>query len=450
MPQVTPLDLDVVVPSNEHTKEYLTEEGFSSLNEILADLVESVYGSKLEMALSGGELKGLYTPPSPTGGGAADERPGPGKATLAGKIRQEDGRLVFDGQWEHTDGPLSQGRFMMVQKQNPSQEEIRAPVFEGWWREGVEDDDDDVDSEIAPDSPHQSKWKTWAWGLEKASTCDTDSVGRDFTIDDSEASLSLCSDEVAATCWRAKVNQMIQSAHMERFTMACVWLFFVQTVIQLVAAHLELEAELLLNCLFNAIYSTLYAMFLCVYAVMVHRPARLYMVGVLLYFFGYVAFLIIYASLLAVEDYHVAWYHLGSWLFVVGSALLVKATIPVKEEHVTFTHRFSPLRLENSCFWGSLCFLVGSVVFAASAAELCDGVSGGLAIFVAGRFCFVCGSRTERCNFLLLREGAAKNSIVLLKSRSAEFIRSRSATFCLNSPRSIGVSHPHATSFFDA
>ena len=108
---MTPLDFNVVVPGGVQAEKV----GISTLNDILTDLVESVYGSRIAIDFSDGELKGLYTPPSPTG--RVDEKPGLGKATLAGKMRQECGRVVLDGSWEHTDGPLSQGRFMMVQKQ---------------------------------------------------------------------------------------------------------------------------------------------------------------------------------------------------------------------------------------------------------------------------------------------------------------------------------------------
>merc|ERR1712130_684565 len=97
-------------------------------------------------------------------------------------------------------------------------------------------------------------------------------------------------------------------------------------------------------------------------------------------------------------------YVLGSVLFLVGSVFLVTATsVPA--------YACSPLSKSGSLFWGSVCFLMGSIAFTYdSVMHYNPGTpampwltKGGYSVFIAGRFYFVWGSLTPDCGVLLQR-----------------------------------------------
>jgi hypothetical protein len=81
-------------------------------------LLEDAYGSKLSLTIDSNTVKGTYAPPSPSG---------MGHAVLEGLL--EEGK--FKGQWQHVQGPSSQGSFEMSWDGNG---------VVGWWKdlEGLE------------------------------------------------------------------------------------------------------------------------------------------------------------------------------------------------------------------------------------------------------------------------------------------------------------------------
>ena len=160
------------------------------------------------------------------------------------------------------------------------------------------------------------------------------------------------------------------------------WLFLVETLLQLLAFSAMASAEVRnhLNMVCNVIYSLLYASILASYTMMETPPSALCILGVFLYWSGYVAFLALYSVDLWSVDLSsvVPLYYAGAWLFLSGSAFLMVTTSGVS--------------------WvGSTAFGIGSIFFVLDAHGVGSGYLNGtigLATFLVGRFCFVFASRT--------------------------------------------------------
>ena len=313
---------------------------------------EDVYSSRLSFQVNGSAFSGTYAPPLKEDAESGETR-GPGKATLQGQVTTgEDGSVVIVGQWRHIgDTPYGHvedgGAFEMKSGPcaEPRQDLSALGSMEGVWWMG------DGEKEKNP----------WRWNAR-----DIADVQR----------------------WS---KRFVTSVNMERFGMACAWLFFIQTAMQLLAILPDEKWSINdpMNTAFNVDYSILYAAFLLAYVELGSklRPHWTYTSGVFLYFLGYVLFACLYAG----AGGGAGLYHGGSWLFLVGSVLLMYATR---------CDNYNPLRKGSALFWGSTCFFLGSVMFAIDAASLGNPRANsiiGLVLFVLGRLFFVRGSQTARC-----------------------------------------------------
>jgi len=171
---------------------------------------------------------------------------------------------------------------------------------------------------------------------------------------------------------------------LEVYGMTHSWLFLVETFLQLLAFSAMASADVRnhLNMVCNAIYSLLYASILASYTMMEKPPDKLCVLGVFLYFGGYVAFLALYSvDLWGVDLTSIGpLYYAGAWLFLSGSVFLMVTTSGVS-------------------WWGSTAFGIGSIFFVMDSHGVGSGYLNGtigLAIFLIGRLCFVFASRTER------------------------------------------------------
>ena len=213
----------------------------------------------------------------------------------------------------------------------------------------------------------------WKWNLKKRSSS-TEEVGR-FT------------------------HRFVISIYMDRFGMICAWLFFIQSLLQLISFTEEWSCNKDMNLVFNTDYSALYFIFLLAYFELgTNRPHWTYILGVVLYFVGYVSFMFLYAD---VGDAK-ALYRGGSWLFLIGSLFLMYATA------LNRIQEYNPFSKSSALFWGSSCFFLGSLFFVIDADSYGFGerenVIVGFVLFTIGRIFFVRGSQTPRCDFLFLRE----------------------------------------------
>eukprot|EP00939_MAST-03C_sp_MAST-3C-sp1_P000415 g415.t1 len=341
---------------------------------------EDAYSSRLDFSISeNNEFLATYMPPTikvssspvvPEGGdvenegGPAiessndDKSQGPGgKAALKGTVEELDGGMIrITGEWKHQtkDTPFHHlpagGHFEMVSKQGASPKFL-GPMQGFWWIKGKDDEK-----------------HSWLW--------------------------SLRTEKVQERC----TERLAKSVHMDRFGMACGWLFLIQTVLQLASFIETWSVNADMNTAFNIDYSILYFAFLLAYVELGKvRPHWTYIMGVFLYFLGYVLFAALYAEAGDAESL----YHGGSWLFLVGSLFLMYAT---KLDHI---HEYNPLAKSSALFWGSTCFALGSVFFAMDAASSginarANGIAG-YGFFVLGRIYFVRGSQTKRCSVLFTK-----------------------------------------------
>ena len=115
------------------------------------------------------------------------------------------------------------------------------------------------------------------------------------------------------------LRRLVDSAWLDRFGIFCGWLFCFQTTAQLCSAFFQWKANVLLNLVFNVVYTLCYILFLVAYYFLTARPPRRYMVGVALYTDGYAVFVAIYSGCPGSAEL----YHLGSWLFLIGSVFLM-------------------------------------------------------------------------------------------------------------------------------
>merc|ERR1719461_657882 len=137
-------------------------------------------------------------------------------------------------------------------------------------------------------------------------------------------------------------------------------------------------------------------------------PDKLCVLGVFLYFGGYVAFLALYSvDLWGVDLTSIGpLYYAGAWLFLSGSVFLMVTTNGIS-------------------WWGSAAFGIGSIFFVMDAHGVGEGYYNGtigLATFLIGRFCFVLASRTERvglCSIKFNHSKSFQKSIPSLSSLSS-------------------------------
>jgi hypothetical protein len=403
--------------------------------------VENYYGSGLTVRLEGspfgGAVVGSYAPPC-----SGQELVRPGKAELRGTYALDAGKIVLVGTW-HTEGPLTHGDFEM---RSLLEAGGASGKFEGWWRSSDEpgrhawcweklDTRDSAPVELRRHVRRASRRPTTVRfeGVELANlqvpldqgdatpkdkdewtTCDLES-GKCKPAAPQEActevtprsqkseAVTVVSQDDDLSC-SDKMALLVASVKMERYGMLCAWLFFAQTLGQLLSAHYGWALHTPFNVACNAVYSVTYLSFLAAYGVMMTPPDSRYVGGVALYFLGYAVFLSLYVrSFLGLAGGAGALYHAGSWLFLSGSALLLVATAPPQPAKGSGP-RFSPHLLGASLWWGSLMFFVGSAFFCADAAGygwISGGnVTAGLVTFTLGRLFFVRGSQTRRCDFL--------------------------------------------------
>jgi len=149
-----------------------------------------------------------------------------------------------------------------------------------------------------------------------------------------------------------------------------------------------------------------------------------YVFGVVLYTFGYACFLVLYALTLFMEDEDVVaqasqiLYLVGSLLFLAGSAVLVRATLPPPipmlfrklSWYEEIPKKYSMIDQQSSLFWGSMMFLLGSLLFSLDAGwGLLDAdskpemlgivcICAGYGLFTVGRVYFLWGSTTADCD----------------------------------------------------
>ena len=162
--------------------------------------------------------------------------------------------------------------------------------------------------------------------------------------------------DVATAAPAGRLAALVQSVHMDRFGMACAWLFFGMTAAQVASHAGGYAGNSALNFACNGVFAALYLAFLLAYAVMPVPPAAGYVAGVLLYFVGYAVFCLLYGLLVYGAPHGPGWYFLGASCFLTGSVSLVAATAPAGRG----ARRFSPLAPGAALWWGSSCFLAGS------------------------------------------------------------------------------------------
>lgn len=424
-------------------------------------LLEGHYGSKLHLRVNPNTqcCDGTYEPvcqddsdvPSqmPAGEDEQVDRPSStrstrsGHAILFGRIKSELGSndFVLKGEWRHVEGPLEGGSFEM--KINDS------GLANGWWLKQGE-------SETTP----------WQWtprDLEAGLESQPFKKKRQGASDDDEdedvvqtaiatkprlrPSLSTRSGRGLSFFDEILESEGASSVRIARWGVLCAWIFFYQTLAALSMSPLQISspASSLLQCAFQAVYTTTYLSFLVIYSKMRVIPPLDYVMGVALYTLGYACFLTLYAVALAMPDDEDAdtplqlLYLGGSLLFLLGSAMLVRATIPppvpmlfrelscMEKIHA----QYSLFDQQSSLFWGSITFLLGSFMFcldsswsllnADSRPELLSvfSITLGYAFFTVGRLYFLWGSTTSECDALFRGAGWGYNwCIACLPSKS--------------------------------
>jgi len=289
-----------------------------------------------------------------------------GRSVLSGVLVRDGagaGGQRLEGTWEHEGGPLSKGTFEL-------RWDAASGGMRGWWKE-----------EGRGDVQHE-----WAW--------------------------------LPARSVRARVHGFVHGKGMEVYTVACCWLFAVQTLVQTAQALtaptvLDVDSQALTagqsNLAFNSVFTVAYASFLLAFYLMRERPAATYVLGVVLYTLGYLTFVVYFGILEAGMDWGLpALYLAGAQLFLLGSMSLVIATAPKAGE------TWSPTAKSAALLWGSAAFLAGSVFFTVDASQVLSGepysryaVSTGYGCFTAGRFYFLWGCTTPRVGVCFHASGRA-------------------------------------------
>lgn len=211
-------------------------------------------------------------------------------------------------------------------------------------------------------------------------------------------------------------TRIVESVWMDRYGMVCAWLFLFMTFIQLSSiasqatklthpAFIQLwHSNRSINQAFNVVYAVCYTSFLVAYSISSTAKNWLYTLGVALYTIGYFVFAAIHSG----TDGQASLYHAGSWLFLIGSLLLMCSSAPSGGGRWYTPRGHSPFRIQSTIWWGSTLFLLGSIAFACDAIGLGDPVLNavlGLCLFTAGRCLFVVGSQTPRCTIVFCSVG---------------------------------------------
>jgi len=320
------------------------------------EFVEDNYMSVMKADCNQDRFKCVYHPAEVTRDAPNDgccmnrrSRPLPGIAVAEGHLERIDGVVYIRGTWKHMDstllveGPCSSGSFLMVSDKSVND-------FNGWWQFDTSD-------------AHHG----WKWTRNKS---------------------------------RALATWLAESVWMDRYSMLCSWLFLSQTSIQLMSHACEWDSDFNvdLNQAFNMVYAVCYVWFLSAFSLSSIPQGFLYTTGITCYSFGYV----VYAGIYSGARGQTILYHLGSWLFLVGSVSLMCSSRPKGRGCL---HAYSPHRIQSSVWWGSTMFLLGSVCFACDASGFgkhrINAVLG-LSCFTAGRCFFVWGSQTRRCTCIFL------------------------------------------------
>eukprot|EP00931_Biecheleriopsis_adriatica_P100849 TRINITY_DN7608_c0_g1_i1.p1 TRINITY_DN7608_c0_g1~~TRINITY_DN7608_c0_g1_i1.p1 ORF type:complete len:398 (+),score=49.40 TRINITY_DN7608_c0_g1_i1:39-1232(+) len=317
-------------------------------------------------------------------------------ATLEG-IEEANGCMrIIKGRWEFA-VPLSptspasmRGTFEMISNEDNT-------GFSGWWRE--------------EGSEASVPWNWQSSGLGKthesvdsnASIHAADAENGDVDKADAQQGNVEPKAEPRKES-SSQIADILESVWMDRYGVLCSWMFFLQTVGQLLSfCAWETAGNTLLNQACNSVYATCYLSFILTYCVVPTRPGLKYTAGIFMYLIGYILFLAIYSD--RASQFVHALYILGCLAFLSGSSLLIIACYP-PHRNDTVCQRFSPVQLQSSLFWGSVCFFIGSVIFLidslgfGSASR--NGVFG-LAVFAVGRVQFLRGSQTARCSIWLMQ-----------------------------------------------
>lgn len=312
--------------------------------------------------------------------GSSISDPLPGLAVLDGWVEVVHGRVTVSGVWRHIDNLLEEagrgatGSFEMRSSSRKSGNE-----FVGWWKF-------DTCGE-----PH-----IWQW----------DKIGH-----------------------RDLPTRIVESVWMDRYGMVCAWLFLFMTSIQLasIASQWDGLSNRSINQAFNVVYAVCYTSFLVAYSISSTAKNWLYTLGVALYTIGYFVFAAIHSG----TDGQASLYHAGSWLFLIGSLLLMCSSAPSGGGR---WYAYSPFRIQSTIWWGSTLFLLGSITFACDAIGLGDPVVNavlGLCLFTAGRCLFVVGSQTPRCTIVFCGVGELRRMF----SWSWEVCKSLGKAIRITSPR---------------
>ena len=311
---------------------------------------EDAYGSNLEYTINeDSDFRGTYVPPIES----SSNRQEIGKATLVGSVSiLESGAIRITGKWKHQseDTPfyhLKEGGYFDMYSNKGTSRACLGKCTGHWW---IED---------------EKRKNPWVWNVRSTKESER------FT------------------------QRLVRSVHMDRFGMLCAWFFLLQTLIQLISFIEEWTCNTNMNLAFNVDYSILYLIFLLSYSELgATRPHWAYIGGVLLYFIGYVLF----ASLYGKVGDALKFYRAGSWLFLIGSLFLMYSTALKR------IHEYNPFLKSSALFWGSSCFLGGSMFFAmdADSSGLGTRENGivGYVLFTLGRIFFIRGSQTQRCGVL--------------------------------------------------
>jgi len=441
-------------------------------------LQEGQYGSKLHLRLNPNThcCDGTYEPASldladieadlPNAVDLEGERsPGgaaPGHAVLFGQVKPDpesgSNGFVLKGEWRHVQGPLQGGKFEMKLDSHGN-----ASGF--WATEGEETSTD------------------WQWTpshSETAGLLKGDDESDVHIVQTSASARPSLRASLSSRTDRGKTfyDEMLAAegsfaVWIARWGVFCAWIFFYQTLAALVMASFQITGNTtcVVQLVFQVVYTCTYTSFLGVYSRMRVMPPLDYVLGVVLYTLGYACFVALYAVVLVMEDAEDAamassgLYLAGSLLFLAGSAVLVRATvpppIPMVMRELSFTEhvraRFSMIDQQSSLFWGSMAFLMGSVLFTVDSAWGLHGgskpalasvfnISMGYALFTVGRLYFLWGSTTADCDALFGREGwrerflsnwfASPKDMILRKVESENRAFERSASHELEKSRS--------------
>lgn len=197
-------------------------------------------------------------------------------------------------------------------------------------------------------------------------------------------------------------QKFIESPWMDRYGMFAAWLFFWQTLLSAISccfgfAGFGWPFDALMNIVFCCNYVWVFASFLYLFCWMPEPPVTSFIVGVFFYFAGFGTFIGVYWPAVAASTVGIL-YKLGSLFFVLGSAFLMHGTWPGCKRRILAS-------AGGASFWGSSCFLLGSLLFMANSlgAGPAAFVPAGLLIFTLGRVCFIRGSQTPRCDALFRR-----------------------------------------------